>query len=182
VLLLLLLVSPPTSPPVILLLLLPPPHTATQLLPVRALTCSVLVSTLELLNIVGVVDDDDDVDDDEDTDFDDDKDSFFDLLSPVLAVLVFLLLPTFMIRLLTAACATDLKSASVGGFDRIGAGVVELVATDFVFNLEATVIVFAVVEVTGIVIVVAVGTDDVALLLDDKTTSACGETSTCGIT
>jgi len=154
---------------------------------VRALTCSVLVSTLELLNIVGVVDDDDDddVDDDEHTDFDDDEDSFFDLLSPVLALVVVaasLLLPTFIIRVLTAACATDLKSASVGGFDRIGAGVVELAATDFVFNLEATVIVFAVVEVAGIVIVVATGTDDVALLLDDKTTSACGETPTCGIT
>jgi hypothetical protein len=124
------------------------------------------------LNIVGVVDDDDDVDDDEETDFNDDEDSFFDLLSPVLALLllvVFLLLPTFMIRLLTAACATDLKSASVGGFDRIGAGVVELVAADFVLILEATVIVF-------------VGTDDVALLLDDKTASACGETPTCGIT
>jgi len=120
------------------------------------------------LNIVGVVDDDDDVDDDEETDFNDDEDSFFDLLSPVLALLllvVFLLLPTFMIRLLTAACATDLKSASVGGFDRIGAGV----AADFVLILEATVIVF-------------VGTDDVALLLDDKTASACGETPTCGIT
>ena len=35
-----------------------------------------------------------------------------------LAFAAFVAAPAFMMRLLTAACATDLKSASVGGLDK----------------------------------------------------------------
>jgi len=85
---------------------LTPPQTATQLLPVRAFTCSVLVSTLFVVVI--------------DAAFEFDADAVEEFERPFVDLLLFVLfaVPAFMIKLLTAACATDLKSASVGGFDR----------------------------------------------------------------
>mmetsp|Transcript_63851 Transcript_63851/g.71472 ORF Transcript_63851/g.71472 Transcript_63851/m.71472 type:complete len:95 (-) Transcript_63851:1282-1566(-) len=77
-----------------------------------------------------------------------------------------------MMRLLTAACATDLKSASVGGFDKTGTGAVELV-DNLVLALKAAVAfivvpVDVVLKVAGIVvvlgIVVAVATGIVGIL------------------
>ena len=82
-----------------------PPQTATQLLPVRALTCSVLVFTLfavvidVLLEVVAGME------------F---ERPFVDLLALAAA-------PEFMMSSFTAACATDLKSASVGGLDNTDA-------------------------------------------------------------
>merc|ERR1711966_618255 len=108
----------------LLIELIPPPQTATQLLPVRAFTCSVLVSTL--LTIVVEIDDDDDDNDDDDGGVSTDEDSCFGLLSLAFKMIGLLPLPTFMMRLFTAACATDLKSASVGGFDKIDTGATEL--------------------------------------------------------
>jgi hypothetical protein len=87
-----------------------PPQTATQLLPVRALTCSVLVSTLLTV--------DTDVDLVLDADDDDDDGMEFERPFVVLLPLALVVEPAFMMRLLTAACATDLKSASVGGLDK----------------------------------------------------------------
>lgn len=112
--------------------MLPPPHTATQLLPVRAFTCSVLVSTLLAVEVVDdgfVADDNDDVD--EDNDEDEESERPFVVLSLLVLVVTLLLLPTFIIRVFTAACATDLKSASVGGFDKTAAaGAAAFIAAD----------------------------------------------------
>lgn len=88
-----------------------PPQTATQLLPVRALTCSVLVSTLLAVDV------------DVDLMLDDDEDAGMEFERPFVGFVAFVLVsvPAFMMRLLTAACATDLKSASVGGLDKMAA-------------------------------------------------------------
>lgn len=84
-----------------------PPHTATQLLPVSALTCSVLVSTLltVVIDVLFALDDDD-------------TGKEFERPFVVLLAVLLVAAPAFMIRLFTAACATDLKSASVGGLDK----------------------------------------------------------------
>lgn len=141
-----------------------------------------LVSTLLTIVIVAVADDND-VDDDFD-----DSDSSFDFSSSILSSAL-LLLPTFMMRLLTAACATDLKSASVGGFDKTGTGAVELV-DNFVLALKAAVAfivvpvdvvlkVVGIVVVLGIVVAVAtgiVGILDLTMVSDGEETSKFGFT------
>lgn len=97
-----------------------PPQTATQLLPVRALTCSVLVSTLLAVDV------------DVDLILDDDDAGEIERPFVVLLSLALVVAPTFMMRLLTAACATDLKSASVGGLDNTADGEAAAGADDIV--------------------------------------------------
>lgn len=58
---------------------------------------------------------------------DDDEDAGMEFERPfvvfvaLVLALVLVSVPAFMMRLLTAACATDLKSASVGGLDKMAA-------------------------------------------------------------
>jgi len=109
--------------------LLPPPQTATQLLPVRALTCSVLVSTLVVLVLGAAF-----VIDDTGNEFE----RPFVVFSLLPLEVVLLVLPAFIIRLLTAAWATDLKSASVGGLDRTDAVEAPAEADETVWGDEVT--------------------------------------------
>lgn len=87
------------------------------------------------------IDDDDDDNDDDDGGVSTDEDSCFGLLSLAFKMIGLLPLPTFMMRLFTAACATDLKSASVGGFDKIDTGATELIS-GFTLALAATITFF----------------------------------------
>jgi hypothetical protein len=65
--------------------------------------------------------------------FEDGEGIEFDLTCVVLPPFAFVAAPIFIMRLFTAACATDLKSASVGGLDKTeaagaAAGAVDIVA------------------------------------------------------
>ena len=167
-----------------------PPHTATQLLPVRAFTCSVLVSTLLAVEVVDdgfVADDNDDVD--EDNDEDEESERPFVVLSLLVLVVTLLLLPTFIIRVFTAACATDLKSASVGGFDKTAAAAAVAAGADDVVTwgtVATDALFFIAADVTAYVVEINNGADSIgsgfiATVLADTVTQGVGTKTPLGV-